>query len=80
MSLGLRVAYHEAGHALAAHFLGRRVESVSIGRGGGGVVRRSRYRPKRRTRRSSADSVVVFAGEAAERYAPVQERADDDRG
>jgi len=36
--LGVRVAYHEAGHALAAQFLGRRVESVSIGPDGGGAL------------------------------------------
>ena len=78
MSLGLRVAYHEAGHALAAHFLGRRVESASIGRGGGGVVRQEPLPAEATDEEIKRGLVVVFAGEAAERYAPVQERADDD--
>lgn len=78
MSLALRVAYHEAGHALAAHFLGRRVESVSIGPGGGGAVRQEPLPAEATDEQIKHGLVVVFAGPEAERYAPAEVRDDDE--
>jgi hypothetical protein len=78
VSLGLRVAYHEAGHALAAHFLGRRVESVSIGPGGGGALRQEPLAAEATDEEIKQGLVVVFAGPEAERYAPAEERDDDE--
>jgi hypothetical protein len=75
--VSLRLAYHEAGHALVALFLGRSVESVSIGPGGG-VVRQEPLPAEATDEEIKRGLVVVFAGQEAERYAPPQERDDDD--
>jgi membrane-associated protease RseP (regulator of RpoE activity) len=72
-----RLAFHEAGHALAAQFLGRRVESVSIGPGGG-QMRQEPLPAEATDDEIKLGLVVVFAGPEAERYAPSQERNEDD--
>ena len=74
--MSLRLAFHEAGHALAANFLGRRVESVQIGPGGG-VVRQEPLQAEATDEEIKRGLVVVFAGVEAERYAPPQERDED---
>lgn len=66
-----RAAYHEAGHALAARALGLTVDSVSLGPFDGGGVTQLR---QRLAADSTLDEIeraltVLFAGEAAERYA-----------
>jgi hypothetical protein len=76
-----RLAYHEAGHALVARSLGRRVDSVSVTLGVAAT------RGAALARDASADEVeaaltVVFAGRCAERHAPAalyvpREWADD---
>lgn len=78
LAQSVRTAYHEAGHVLAAVFLGRSVESVAIGPGGG-AVRQEPLSAEATDEEIKHGLVVVFAGAEAERYAPPQERrADDD--
>jgi hypothetical protein len=75
--VSLRLAYHEAGHALAAQFFSRRIESVSIGPNGG-ALRQEPLPPEATNEEIKQGLVVVFAGVEAERYAPPQERDKDD--
>jgi hypothetical protein len=67
--MSVRLAWHEAGHALIARSLGRRVESVSIGPGGG-AVREEPLAPNGTDEEIESSLAVVFAGLEAERYAP----------
>jgi ATP-dependent Zn protease len=62
-----RTAFHEAGHAVAAHVLRRKIEFVTIAKGEGraGLARLSDIRPNQWTRRER-DIVVAFAGPFAE--------------
>jgi hypothetical protein len=66
----LRIAYHEAGHALVARSLGRRVDSVSLAPDRGGAMRGEPLGPDATDEELERALVVVFAGSEAERYAP----------
>jgi hypothetical protein len=65
----LRLAYHESGHALIARDLGRRVESVAISPDGG-AVHEEPLAPNGTPEEIERGLVVVFAGLAAQNYAP----------
>jgi hypothetical protein len=65
----LRLAYHEAGHALVATRLGRQVDSVSISPLGG-VVAEEALAPGGSVEEIERGLTVVFAGRLAEQYAP----------
>lgn len=69
MSARLLTAYHEAAHVLAARFLGRSVESVSLAFASG-VVQQEPLKPDATDEEIKHGLVVVLAGSAAERYAP----------
>ena len=67
--MSIRLAYHEAGHALVALSFGARVKSVSFGPDGG-FVRREPLTPGETPEEIERDLVIAFAGPEAERYAP----------
>jgi ATP-dependent Zn protease len=67
--VSVRLAYHEAGHALVARSLGRRVESVSLSLKGG-LVRQEPLESGATDEEIERALVVVFAGCEAEQYAP----------
>lgn len=69
MSERVRIAYHEAGHALIARSLGRALESVSLSFAGG-LVRQEPLAENATDDEIERALVVVFAGPEAERYAP----------
>lgn len=69
MSERVYTAYHEAAHALVALSLGRRIESVSLGPGGG-MLRGEPLAPDATDEEIELGLTVVFAGSEAERYAP----------
>jgi hypothetical protein len=76
-----RLAYHEAGHALVARSLGRRVDSVSVTLDGG-ATRGSPLAQDASPAEVEQALTVVFAGRCAERHAPAalyvpREWADD---
>jgi hypothetical protein len=75
--MSLRLAYHEAGHALVALHMGRRVECVAVGVGGG-VVRQEALDAEATEEEIERGLVVVFAGPEAERYAPLRLERDPD--
>ena len=80
MSERVATAWHEAGHALVARALGRRVESVSIGMRGGSM-RQEPLPPDASDEEIESALVVVLAGAEAERLAPAgpaPERNGDD--
>jgi hypothetical protein len=65
----VRTAYHEAGHALVARDLGRRVDSISVGVGGG-FLRQEPLAPNGTDEEIERALVIIFAGAEAEKHAP----------
>ena len=74
--MSIRLAYHEAGHALVARDFGARVKSVLFFPGGGAVVREP-FEPGETPEELERDLVIAFAGREAERHAPQISSWDD---
>lgn len=72
--MSLRYCYHEAGHALIARDLGRKVESLAAS-AVGGAVREEALAPNGTEEEIRRGLLVVFAGREGEKYAPLDRPA-----